>query len=343
MPEGGPMFQFVMALFYAVAAVFLLLLAVIILAKAWRQFVEARLRLRRAELEPAFFKYVVGTGPIENHLPRRIRHAERVLVEEIFFDLDRVVKGSVRDRAREAFERLGLVDHYLEKLESRRWWARAEAAEKLGMMGSEKATRALVDHMQDPVPEVRVRVARALGLIRTSEALVPLIHALRDPGRWSAIRVAGILIGAGDESVEILLKKFDGLPLHARISAIDIFGRIRSLKATRKLRELLRDGEPDIRARAAFALGFIGDPNSAPFLIESLKDDSWAVRAMATKALGRLREEASVPALCGALADPQWWVRTNAAEALKNKGGAGVTALLSMLDSKDAYAAQQAV
>jgi HEAT repeat protein len=340
---SSPMYDFVLALLISVGSVFLLLVAVIIVGKGWREYVEAKLRRRRVELEPHFFKYVVGQGAIERYLPRPLARGERVLVEQIFFDVGRIVKGSVRERARDAFEQLGFVDHYLSKIESRRWWTRAEAAEKLGQMGSEKATQALVTHMTDPVPEVRVRAARSLGLIRTSEALRPLTRALSDPGRWSAIRVAGILIGAGDEAVEILLQEFDRMPLHAKISAIDIFGRIRSLKAIALLRDLLGDPEPDIRARAAFALGSIGDPTSAPHLVHALSDSAWAVRAMAAKALGRLKEEQSIDALCASLGDQQWWVRANAAEALKNKGMRGMGALLAMLDSKDAYAAQQAV
>jgi len=339
----GLMHSFVLILLYGVGGFFVLLLTIIIVSKAWREVVEARLRRRRVELEPAFFKYVVGSGPIASFLERPIKGNERQLVEQVFFELGRVVKGSVHDRARDAFEQLGFVDHYLANLNSRRWWTRAEAAEKLGLMGSAKATVALIEHMTDPVPEVRVRAARALGNIRTSEALRPLALALRDPGRWSAIRVAGILIGAGDESVEILLKEFARFPQHAKISAIDIFGRIRSLKAISLLRDLLRDKDADIRARAAFALGSIGDPTSASHLAAALTDPAWFVRAMAAKALGRLKEDVSIPALCSALADPQWWVRANAAEALKNKGQRGMGALLSMLDSKDAYAAQQAV
>jgi len=343
MQAGGPMYRFVMALVLGVGLLFAVLMTIIIVNKAWRQIVDARLRRRRAVLEPAFFRYAVGEGPIEDYLPGPLRRGERVLVENIFFELGHVVKGGVRDRAREAFERLGFVDHYMRRLSSRRWWTRAEAAEKLGLIGSHEATTALIRAMDDPVPEVRVRAARALGSIRTNEALVPLVEALRDPGRWSAIRVAGILIGAGDDAVEVLLEAYPRLPLHAQVSAIDIFGRSRSLKAVALLRDLLKDREPDVRARAAFALGAVGDPNAAAWLTEALSDRAWAVRAMAARALGRLKEEGSIGALCSALADQQWWVRANAAEALKNKGDVGVRALLGMLDAADPYAAQQAV
>src|SRR5262249_11177492 len=155
-----------------------------------------------------------------------------------------------------------------------------------------------------------------------------LVGALRDKGRWSAIRVAGMLIGAGDDAVDVLLEEFDRLPANAKISAIDIFGRIKSLRASNLLLQLLAAPEADLPARAANALGMIGDPTAAPSLSACLRDREWSVRAMAAKALGRLREHESIPALAEALADPQWWVRSNAAEALKSKGGAGQDALL---------------
>jgi len=337
------MYDFIVALIWASAGFFVLLMLLILVNKAWREIAERRLRKRRVQLEPIFFRYVTGTGPIEEHLKQPLRPSDRVLVEEIFFDLGRVVKGSVWERAREAFERLGFVDHYISRLQSRGWWYRAEAAEKLGYIGSERGTQPLVKHMDDPVGEVRVRVARALGRIGTPEALDYLVEALRDPGRWSAIRVGGILINAGEGGVERLMKAYATLPFHARVAAIDIFARIRSLKASPLLLELLEDENSDIRARAAFALGATGDPNFAEPLIGALKDPAWAVRAMAAKAVGRLKEAASIPTLCECLQDAEWWVRANAAEALKNKGEKGSQALLGMLESDDTYAAQQAV
>ena len=152
-----------------------------------------------------------------------------------------------------------------------------------------------------------------------------------------------MLIGAGDDAVDVLLEEFDGLPAHAKISAIDIFGRIKSLRASKLLRQLLLATEADLRARAAYAAGMIGDPTAAGELSACLHDKEWSVRAMAAKALGRLRENDSIPALAEALSDPQWWVRSNAAEALKAKGGPGQEALLRTLDSDDPYAAQQSV
>jgi len=336
-------YDLVVQVLWTVTSVFLGLLFLIILNKAWRESREGFASRKRREMEPGLFRYVMSQDPIEKFIPAGTGRREWPVIERIFFDLLRVARGNVSIRSREAFERLGMVDHYLTRLHSRRWWQRADAAEKLGLMGSEKATKSLIESMSDPTPEVRVRAAQALGAIGTTESLKPLVHALRDAGRWSAIRVAGMLISAGDDAVDVLLEEFQKLPDYAKVSAVDIFGRIKSLRASLLLRDLLTDPAPDIRARAAYALGLIGDPTAAGPLTACLKDKEWAVRAMAVKALGRLRESVSIPALAGALSDPQWWVRANAAEALKTKGPAGQQALLSSLDSDDPYAAQQSV
>jgi HEAT repeat protein len=336
-------YHLVVQVLWIVTVVFSGLLLLIITNKAWRESREGFARRRRHELEPGLFRYVTSTEPVEKFLPAGTGRRDWPVIEKIFFDLLRVARGNVNARAREAFERLGVVDFYLRQLGARRWWLRAEAAEKLGLTGSEKATKRLIETMADPMPEVRVRAAQALGAIGTAESLRPLVGALRDAGRWSAIRVAGMLIAAGDDAVNVLLEEFVNLPEHAKISAIDIFGRIKSLRASTLLRKLLVDPQPDLRARAAYALGMIGDPTASAELAACLKDKEWSVRAMAAKALGRLRELGSIPALTATLSDPQWWVRANAAEALKGKGTAGQEALLKVLDSDDPYAAQQSV
>jgi len=342
-PTTEAMYDIVLVVLQVVSAVFLGLLVLIIVNKAWREMRENFVVRRKRDLEPALFRYVMNSKPIEAFLTGPVARRDWPVIEQVFFDLLRIARGNVSERAREAFEGLGIVDHYLEQLAGRRWWRRAEAAEKLGLIASAKATRPLIERMSDPMPEVRVRAAQALGNIGTPEALRPLVSALRDAGRWSAIRVAGMMIAAGDEAVDVLLEEFDRLPEHAQISAIDIFGRIKSLRATPLLRKLLEDPRVDLRARSAYALGMIGDPTAAPHLAERLKDKEWAVRSMAAKALGRLRESGSIPALEAALSDPQWWVRANAAEALKLKGAVGQDALLRLLDSDDPYAAQQSV
>jgi HEAT repeat protein len=259
------------------------------------------------------------------------------LLEQIRF-----VKGRTQERISAAFEELGFVSEERRKLDDRRWTRRVEGAEKLGRMMSRQPLPDLVRLMQDPVPEVRIRAAKALGNIGGLEAVESLLGALRDTNRWSTLRIADILAGLGQAAVQPLLREFPRLPPLARVPAIDILGRLRSPEAVPLLVSLLGDADENARARTAHSLGVIGDPRAAPDLVRALEDPAWPVRAMAAKALGLLAGVEGIGALEAALADREWWVRSNAADALRQKGEPGHRALVRLLDGPDTYAAQKA-
>jgi HEAT repeat protein len=342
---NAPMHLVLLYLIRGTGALLAGLTLLIIANKAWREWREAAERRRRALLEPAVFQYVHESGhrAIQDSLPKPPRRGDRRLAEAILLDAARVVKGESAGRVTAAFEALGSARLSIQALRSRRWWRRAEAAERLGLMRTRTAIDPLIAAMGDPEEEVRIRAARALGLIRGTTSIRPLVKALGDPSRWSAIRVAEILIRVGAEAVEELLAAYEGLPHHGRVSALDILGRIKSLKAVPLLRRSLQDPSADLRARAAHGLGRIGDPAFAADLMPALKDADWPVRAMAAKALGQVGARGAIPALSEALADRQWWVRANAGEALRALGPEGRDALIRMLDAPDTYARHQAV
>jgi len=325
---------------------FLLLLTVaIVINKALREMGERLDRRRRALLEPLVFEYLgaATSRPLRDVLPKPPSRRDRRLLEQILLESARLVKGSTQERITAAFEGQGAVAEAIRALESARWWKRADAAEKLGLMRSKGAVEPLVQRMNDPEPEVRIRAARALGLIRGKTSIRPLVGALADPSRWSAIRVAEILISVGSEAVDELLAAFDTLPQNGRVSALDVLGRIRGLRALGLMKSCLLDPHPDIRARAAHGLGLIGDPGTTPDLVAALQDQEWPVRAMAAKSLGRLGEPSAILPLREAMKDRRWWVRYNSGEALRHMGNAGLEALTDMLSSDDPYARHMAV
>jgi HEAT repeat protein len=322
-----------------------LLTVAIVINKALREMGEAFDRHRRAILEPLVFEYLgaAASRPLRDLLPKASSRRDRRLLEEILLESARLVKGGTRERITAAFEGQGAVRESIRALESARWWKRADAAEKLGLMRSASAVEPLIQLMNDPEPEVRIRAARALGLIRGKTSIRPLVRALADPSRWSAIRVAEILISAGGEAVDELLSAFDTLPQNGRVSALDVLGRIRGLRAIGLMQRCLLDPHPDIRARAAHGLGLIGDPGTTSDLIGALQDQEWPVRAMAAKSLGRLADPSAIPPLREAMKDRNWWVRYNSGEALRHMSGAGLEALTDMLGSDDPYARHMAV
>jgi HEAT repeat protein len=311
--------------------------------KAMREIRERRAAALREELEPKILAYMNGKGerlgPQLGHLHR----LEREVAEEVLLDHARFLKGAARTRITAACEELSFVQNRLAQLRHARWWRRSEAAEKLGAMKSPRSAPELIALMRDPVPDVRMRAARALGQLDTRTSVRPLLEALQDPSRWSSLRVAEILAGMGPEAADELVDIFHVLPVKARVAAVDCLGRAKGVRAPGLLLRLLSDPDRDIRARAAHSLGLIGDPNFTPDVLKTLSDPEWPVRAMAAKALGKLGRPEAVEALGSALKDKEWWVRINAAEALRSMGDKGLAALTDALSWDDRFARHAAV
>ena len=328
----------------AIAATFVVLTLLIVGNKAWRDGRDRWRRRRHRVLEPLVREYAAGRhDSLDDALAGYMLQGDRPVLEEALLEHARDPKGRSNERVARAIDERGWVDVYLRGLASRSWWRRAETAEKLGRSGASRAIPALVEAMEDPVSEVRLRAAQALGELGTGSALRPLVDALCEPSRWSAIRIAEILTKRGEDVVDELAGAFDGLNPTGKLAALDILARLRARRAVGWLEGRLIDPEPDVRARAAHALGAIGDPAPGPALVRALGDDAWPARAMAARALGRIRHEPAIERLCEALRDPEWWVRSNAAEALRALGSAGLDALRGMLDDEDTYARHQAI
>ena len=282
----------------------------------------------------------LGVGDALGHgISRRdLSLAEEILLRRIHAGDEAELGPLVR-----AFEELGLVSRYLEKLMRGGWWHRAEAAEGLGLARASRAQPALARALEDEHPEVRFRAARALGQVGDAEVMPALVLALNRPELVSTIRMANVLVSMGPSVIGAIVAVFDELEPRARIAALDVLSVVASVEDCVWIRERLNDADPNIRSRAAKALGAIGDLFAGPALVRALQDPEWPVRAVAAKSLAALRYAPAVPELCDALRDSQWWVRANAAESLRRIGPVGLAALESMLEDSDAYARHQAV
>jgi HEAT repeat protein len=323
----------------------LVALTLLILAnKGWREAGQAYERVRRRTLEPLVLAYAHGKEPsLPTFIGGPTRWFDRRVLEVILLENIQLVRGIEHDRLARALEELGFVEQHLDGLNSRRWWRRADAAEKLGLAGARRALGLLARALRDEVPEVRMRAAKALGLLGGTASARQLIHALGTPDRWSTIRIADILIGMGRQVVDELILAFPELTRQGKLAALDIVARVRSVQVTPWLVQQLRDSDADVRARGCHALGCIGDPEAGPGLIAALADETWPVRAMAAKSLGRMRHAKGIDALASALGDSEWWVRSNAAHALKAMGHDGAVVLEGVLEGHDRFARQQAV
>lgn len=168
------------------------------------------------------------------------------------------------------------------------WQAEADL---LGALRLETLAEALLEALRDPAPEVRAAAANAcidLCLAEPPQTLLPT-------DARSELPVAGS--GHGRQSA---------------CPALSI--------AVEPLSEALKDRDAAVRASAATALGWIGDPRAAPLLIGCLKDADERCRGAAALALGMLRATQALKPLARALGDASPLVRQQVAEALGELG-----------------------
>lgn len=167
---------------------------------------------------------------------------------------------------------------------------------------------ALLGLLSEAQGTLKLKVLRALGLLREPKAVKPLLGVLADPAA------------------------------EFRLSAVKSLGRIGSPDAVDGLVAATKDADDEVREAAALALAECGNADSSKALLTLLKDKNRLVRLAAVDGLGRLGSEASLPALEGQLSDSDPAFQRHVFKAIGSlKSAKALPFLQKGLASKDPY------
>lgn len=225
------------------------------------------------------------------------------------------------------------------------------AVDALGAIGTAAATP-LCAALRRTTPKLHRRnIIIALGAIGDPSAIIPLLNNLSST--YYVVRSATIsaLSKYGHEVVDDLMSmvQTSSVPIDSlireirqqstkrlRLRAIRALGEIKNARATRPLRRLLGERDPEISATtqkalsqigcaawarhgAVIALGYIADARAVPAIIGALEDDSEYVRAEAARSIAKIGDDSAVPTLIYVLeSDEDQVVRREAASALRS-------------------------
>jgi HEAT repeat protein len=226
---------------------------------------------------------------------------------------------------------------FIEQLQSFDWNLRAQAAEALGRIGDEHAVEPLVTALKDDDSDVRQEAAEALdrfGWQPKDESEQRLYFVAKKD--WDKC------VELDGETVAALIGVLRDKNPQVRRKAAEALGQIEN-PALKPLVATLRDDKSEVRNKASEALVAIGGLGVIQPLIAALEDKHFYTRETAAESLGKIGDECAVKPLVAALGDTYWKVRERAAEALGRIGdGYAIEPLFAMLKDEDSDVRQKA-
>ncbi len=278
---------------------------------------------------------------LTDDIVKKLKSIGDIRVTEILVDRAASLMGGPSSHFRDLYDATGITQGYINILKtSKSWKKRAFAAEKLGQIGSAQSVPFLLSTIRETKDEdedVRGAALRALARIKNERAIPFLIEALGYPETWLPPRISEILVSIGEKSIVFLIKELKNNPSESiRMWSAEILGWLGAKESLDTLMRSLSDISPEVRAKAAGALGKIKDDRAVFRLLELLLSDPVPfVRIRVSQALGSIGHPAVIDYLINVLKDPEWWVRVRAVEALEKLGEKAVSALLVALEDED--------
>lgn len=205
---------------------------------------------------------------------------------------------SVRETAIEALRAIGApsVEALGACLDQPDLSVQEAASAILSTIADERALTSLITALRSSDWIVRMHAAKALGLVRHAEAIMPLIPLLQDKVKAVREEAAAGLAAIGDSAIPSLVNALRHEEWLVRLHAVEALGKTRSPQAVEPLLSVLfNDHDSAVREDAARALGEIGDVRAVEYLATLVHDP--ALRTVAIEALGKIGDACAVPVL----------------------------------------------
>jgi HEAT repeat protein len=164
-----------------------------------------------------------------------------------------------------------------------------------------EVVKELEARLTDPVKEVKLVAAEALGRLHNQNAVESLMKAAEDKEIQPQVVQALGEIGS-HRAVPVLLPLLNSSEWVVKSLTCQALVKIPDVRAVTPLLPLLKDADPAVAMNAATALGAIGDRRATGPLIEMLAAPNHHTRAIAAQALGKIRDPKAVQPLIAQLA-----------------------------------------
>jgi hypothetical protein len=314
--------QSVWTLSIALAALSLVSMTALIVARLVRMHREKGLIERRKHLSSDLLRYALlgGSLPV---VPVRTQH-ERAIAIQTALDAFSILDEEARGRVSDMLRAVALDDRILKSARRGRIPDRIAAIEALRLFPGAATHASLEEAQASPVFRICLAALRTrveLGDLPDLASVFRLTERPEGGRSLSLFKIVEACVRADITGALNLLTP--DLSSKARIMLLKALGATGSWAAFRDIGSASLDSDPEVRAAALTALRAMAAPAAVPIFVAAARDPDWQVRLKAVEGIGQLGAPPDRPSIEPLLNDPVWWIRFRADEALRRLDGRG--------------------
>jgi HEAT repeat protein len=313
-----------------------LLLAFILLRRAYRRRYFAKRDARALHFQKVWPELISGTIPYKNW---RNNAFDQPVVESLALDALESSPPAEAATIVRFLRESGLLSKQIHEAERYRGWRRRKSLVALGRTRTPESIPALSEGLRDPDPETRMASLRGLGRTSLDSAAEEILRWVGEVGLIvPVLPLENALINCTREHPRLLIPYLKGADDRLREVVGRVLGEVASTALEADVLEMAGDTNPELRASSARALAHIKTKIALPVLTKLLEDPSWVVRLRAAVALGQLRSSLAIQPLIRALIDSHRLVRLRAAQSIVELDDDPSSTFVQVCDLGDAYA-----
>ena len=312
-----------------------LLLAFILVRRAYRKWYFAKRDARVFELRQEWDALISGKIPYERW---RKKPFDRRIIEEMSLDAFEAAGPEESARLLKFLRDSGLIEKRIFEARQLASWRRMRALVALGRTRAPEGIPALAEALRHRNFEIRLAALRGLGRMACPQAAEEILGWISETGLTVAeLPLQNALIQCCAESPQVLLPFVQ----HAKGPLREILGRVLGEVATPSLGldllQFVGDDLDELRAAAARAMAHTKSGLAFDVLTQLVCDPTWFVRLRAIVSLGKLADPRAVPSLLRGLTDSNRLVRLRAAEALVQLKTDMAAIFANVVETRDRY------
>lgn len=309
----GPAAFIVRAIMVALAAN-VLLLAAILLRRAYRKWYFARRDARVFEFRQQWDALISGRIPYKAW---RRKSFDRRIVESMALDAFEAAGPEESARLLNFLRASGLIDRRISEARRLTGWRRMRALVALGRTRAPEGIPALAEGLRDPSLDIRMAALRGLGRMACPQAGEEILAWLGEKGLCvPSLPLQSALIYCCAERPQLLVPFVQSAAGPLRVVLGRVLGEVATPALALDLVQFAGDDLDELRAAAARAMSHAKSGLALDLLNELARDPIWFVRLRAMVSLGKLCDSHAISALLRGLTDSNRLVRLRAAEAL---------------------------